>query len=74
MSSEDALFRAMRHTAEALLREKLRNGDSIDLDNLSTQTLQQFQHIIDLSDYAIPLRARITAHLRELMSNGQRRS
>ncbi len=68
MSTEDSLFRALRSTAEALLRERLARGDSVQVEELSDQVLLQLGEILQLGEHKARLRARLDAFLREQTS------
>ena len=48
------------------LRERLRDGNPIDSDQLAGQVLAEFGTIIDLSDHAAALRARIKLLIEDL--------
>ncbi len=65
MSTEDALFRAMRASAKSLLTERLRGGDATDLEQITEQVLDGFRPSVDFSEHAVALRVRIKAFLEE---------
>ncbi len=67
MSREDALFRAIRPTAEALAARHVANGDG-DLSQLTEQVLNVFRQALDIRDYESSLRLRISALLQEIVS------
>ncbi len=67
MSREDALFRAIRPTAEALAERHMRNGGG-DVDRLTEQVLDAFRPALDIRDYEAGLRRRIAALLADLVS------
>jgi hypothetical protein len=68
MSTEDALFRTVRDTAEDLLAAEVRSGRAIDLELLAEKALAKFRRIIDLDNHAAALRMRIKAHLQNLVA------
>ena len=67
MSREDALFRAIQPTAEALAARHLRDGDG-DLGQVTELVLDVFRQALDLRDYEHSLRPRISALLAEIAS------
>ena len=68
MSREDALFRAIRPTAEALAVRHLQDGDgaAIDVNQLTEQVLSLFRQALDIRDHEASLRPRVSAFLQEL--------
>jgi hypothetical protein len=64
MSTENALFRAMRPLAETLLIQRLRRGEAIDNAQIVEEVLDRFRPIVSLGELAPALAARLL-HLLE---------
>ncbi len=68
MSREDALFRAIRPTAEALIVRRLQDGDgsAIDANELAEQVLSIFRPALDIREHEPSLRPRLSALVEEI--------
>ena len=68
MSREDALFRAIRPTAEALVVRQLQraDGSAIDVNEVTEEVLSVFRPALDIRAHEPSLRPRISALVQEI--------
>jgi hypothetical protein len=64
MSIEDALFRAIRPSAEALVARRKCDG-TVDVEQIADHVMTEFRRVIALDTHDAPLRSRLRDHLQK---------
>ena len=70
MSIEDALFRALRTSAQAQLAKQTRRA--LDVDELTEYVLAELREVVAFGDYEMKLRVRLKPAIAELIKASER--